>query len=161
MPDPVATRICFVCLGNICRSPTAEGVLRGLATKRGVKVTIASAGTAAYHVGEAPDQRSAKAAAKKGYRLDSVAQHFTADLFARFDLVVAMDKANLRALRQLATAEEDAAKLRLLRDYDPQSAKGADVPDPYYGESEGFDHVVELCERACAALLDAIEGGHG
>lgn len=161
MPDPVATRICFVCLGNICRSPTAEGVMRGLAARRGANVKIESAGTAAYHVGEKPDHRSCSVAKKKGYALESIAQHFTKQLFARFDLVVAMDNSNLRALERLATEPHEKQKLRLLRDYDPSSPKGADVPDPYYGELSDFEHVVELCERACAAMLDAIAEQRG
>jgi protein-tyrosine phosphatase len=161
MADRVATRICFVCLGNICRSPTAEGVMRGLAQKRGVRVDVRSAGTAAYHVGEKPDHRARKVALQKGYQLESVAQHFTQALFARFDLVVAMDRSNLRALERLAAADDERKKLRLLRDYDKGSPKGSDVPDPYYGEMSDFEHVVELCERACTAMLDAIAEGRG
>ena len=133
--------------------------MRALAKKRGLDLHVQSAGTTDYHVGEAPDGRSCQAAAARGYALDGRAQHFTHALFDRFDLVVAMDAANLRALQKLARSEVDRQKLRLFRDYDAASPKGADVPDPYYGGAAGFDHVIELCEQACTAMLDALSEG--
>ncbi len=130
--------------------------MRALVKQRGLRTTVESAGTAAYHVGERPDPRTRRAGEARGYRFESVAQQFTRDMFVRFDWVIAMDKANQRALLALAATDADRKKVQLLRDFDPASAKGADVPDPYYGESSDFEHVVDLCERACAALLDSL-----
>ena len=155
----VATRICFVCLGNICRSPTAEGVMSAMVKQRRLAIEVQSAGTAAYHVGERADHRTRRAGEARGYGFESVAQHFTKALFERFDLVIAMDVANLRALERLATTAGEREKIHLLLDFDAASAKGADVPDPYYGGESDFEHVVDLCERACAALLDSLAEG--
>jgi protein-tyrosine phosphatase len=150
-------RICFVCLGNICRSPTAEGVMRELATKAGLadRIVIDSAGTGAYHVGETSDPRTRAAAKRRGYTLDHLAWQFTAKDFSRFDLVLAMDSKNLRHLQLLAGRERDrrAADVRLFRSFDPTAPDGADVPDPWYGGDAGFEEVLDQCERACEGLL--------
>lgn len=154
----MATRICFVCLGNICRSPTAEGVLRHLvaAAKRQQDFSIESAGTAAYHAGEAPDRRSAATARQRGIELAGAARGFVAEDFDRFDHVVAMDRSNLSDLMALARSDEDRAKLLLLRAFDPRVEDGsnADVPDPYYGGDRGFEDVLDICMRSCAAMLE-------
>ncbi len=158
----IVLRVCFVCLGNICRSPTAEGVLRRLLVEAGLEraVHVESAGTASYHVGELPDRRTREHARRRGLVLESRARHFTAASFQRFELVLAMDEANRRALLELAPSEADASKVRLLRDYDPEAPPGASVPDPYYGGAEDFERVLDQCERACRGLLDALrEGG--
>ncbi|MGH1347442.1 MAG: low molecular weight protein-tyrosine-phosphatase [Nannocystales bacterium] len=157
----MTTRLCFVCLGNICRSPTAEGVFRHLLTQRDDSAPYAfeSAGTAAHHTGEAPDHRATETAARRGIRLAGAAAQFTAEDFARFDWVVAMDGANKRDLLSRATSEQDAAKVVMLRDWDPHSGgpHDLDVPDPYYGGASGFDDVLDICLRSCAALLDDLE----
>lgn len=152
------TRVCFVCLGNICRSPTAEGVMRHLARARGLlqALHIDSAGTAAYHTGEAPDRRSIKRAALRGIAVGGRARQFLREDFARFDYVLALDDRNLAHLADIKPADS-RCELRLLLDFDPDSPSGASVPDPYYGGTAGFDHVLDLCERACHGLLDHIE----
>jgi low molecular weight protein-tyrosine phosphatase len=150
-----AVRICFVCMGNICRSPTAEGVMRHLIAERGLtaRFVIESAGTGSWHVGEKADPRSRSAAEGRGYRLDRHAQQFTAASFARFDYVLAADNDNLRHLQRIAPDDASRAKIHLLRDFDPASAKGSEVPDPYYGGADGFDDVLDICEAACRGLL--------
>ena len=155
------TRICFVCLGNICRSPTAEGVFRHLLAARGLTAAfeVESAGTAAHHVGEAPDRRSTATAARRGIRLGGSVARFDDDDFDRFDHVIAMDRSNRDDLIRRAPTAEAVAKVALLRRWDPV-AGGAelDVPDPYYGGSSGFDEVLEICLRSCEALLDHLQG---
>lgn len=147
-------RICFVCLGNICRSPTAEGVMRKLVADAGLvgAVVIDSAGTGAYHTGELPDPRTREAAERRGLDLDHLARQFTRADLERFDLVIAMDRANLRHLRVLA-GERAAPELHLLRAFDPTAPAHAEVPDPYAGGVQGFEEVLDQCERACAGLL--------
>jgi protein-tyrosine phosphatase len=148
-------RICFVCLGNICRSPTAEGVMRALVTEAGLAGTIVidSAGTGSWHIGEQPDPRTRDAAARRGIELDHLARQFTRADFDRFDLVLAMDRANLEVLERLAGARTHP-EVRLLRSFDPTAPEGAEVPDPYYaGGRTGFEEVLDQCERACAGLL--------
>jgi len=147
-------RICFVCLGNICRSPTAHGVMQRLVEAAGLaaQVAIDSAGTAAYHVGELPDERSRAAARRRGIDLTHRARQFTGADLARFDLVVAMDHQNLQRLQRIAGART-APPLVLLRSFDPTAAPGAEVPDPWGGDEDGFDEVLDQCERACRGLL--------
>jgi len=156
-------RLLFVCLGNICRSPTAEGVMRSLVQEAGLEDTIEidSAGTGAWHVGSPPDERAAAAARARGITLDGHARQVTVDDLDDFDLVIAMDRANLCELRRLAPSEEERAKIRLLREFDPQSAdtEEPEVPDPYYGAPGGFDEVLELVDAACQGLLAQIAGG--
>jgi protein-tyrosine phosphatase len=146
-------KICFVCLGNICRSPTAHGVMVRLVEQAGLAdvVTIDSAGTAAYHVGEWPDARSRAAARRRGVELDHRARQFVAADFARFDLVLAMDGENLRNLKQLAAGSE--ATIALFRSFDPTADADAEVPDPWAGGEAGFEEVLDQCERACTGLL--------
>lgn len=150
-------RICFVCLGNICRSPTAEGVFRHQLRDAHApeRFTIESAGTGAYHVGEAPDRRSTATAAQRGIVLEGAAQRFDAEDFERFDLVIAMDRNNRDDLLARAPDATAAAKVHLLRRWDPENDSGEDldVPDPYYGGGRGFDEVLDICVRSCAALL--------
>jgi protein-tyrosine phosphatase len=153
-------RILFVCLGNICRSPTAEGVMRRLVREQGLEgeIEIDSAGTGAWHVGNAPDPRSTEAARRRGTVLEGAARQVTAADFEDFDLLLAMDATNLHELRQRAPDAAAREKVRLLREFDPASegALDLDVPDPYYGGARGFDDVLDLVEAACAGLLEAI-----
>jgi protein-tyrosine phosphatase len=148
-------RICFVCMGNICRSPTAEAVMRHLVEERGwaKRVAIESAGTGDWHVGESADARSRAAALQRGYRLDRRARHFTGSSFARFDYVLAADRDNQEHLLRIAPDDAARKKIRLLRDFDPASPKGSEVPDPYYGGAKGFEHVLDVCEAACRGFL--------
>jgi low molecular weight protein-tyrosine phosphatase len=155
-------RICFVCLGNICRSPTAEGVMRGLVREGGLadRVTLDSAGTGSWHVGEPPDPRTQEAAARRGYDLgDLRARQFLAADFDRFDLVLAMDRQNLADLHRLARVHDgDLPDIRLLRSFDPTARGDAEVLDPYAGGRQGFENVLDICERACRGLLDHVRG---
>jgi protein-tyrosine phosphatase len=153
-------RVLFVCLGNICRSPTAEGVMRALVQEAGLTGTIQldSAGTGSWHVGSSPDARASAAARSRGIALEGVARQVKEEDFKDFDLIVAMDSSNLRELRALASGEQERAKVRLLREFDPASAGAGDldVPDPYYGAPGGFDEVLDLVQAACQCLLDQI-----
>jgi protein-tyrosine phosphatase len=149
VPD---TRILFVCMGNICRSPTAEGVMRHLLVERGLdgEIEVQSAGTGGWHAGSPPDARSAAAARERGITLEGEARQVTAADFDDFDLLVAMDRDNLAGLRAIAPpGTED--KLRMLL------AGGRDVPDPYYGGPRGFEDVLDLVETACEGLLDELQ----
>jgi len=153
-----ATRsILVVCTGNICRSPTGEGVLRVKAKARGLDavVRVASAGTHDYHIGEAPDARSVRHAIKRGYDLSAQrAQQVSAEHFAEFDYILAMDRSHLRILKALAPMNS-RAKVGLFLDRS-QSWKSGDVPDPYYGGPEGFERVLDMIEEASDAWLDAM-----
>jgi len=151
-------RLCFVCLGNICRSPTAEGVMRKLVAEAGLAdaIVIDSAGTGGYHVGESPDPRTCEAAARRGIDLAHEARQFTRADLERFDLVLAMDGNNLSVLQRLRGGRANP-ELHLLRSFDPTAPEGAEVPDPYYGGVRGFDEVLDQCERACAGLLAYVQ----
>ncbi|HTH60348.1 MAG TPA: low molecular weight protein-tyrosine-phosphatase [Paraburkholderia sp.] len=148
--------VCFVCLGNICRSPTAEGVMRRLVADAGLdaRIRVDSAGTGDWHVGEAPDERARDAAGRRGYDLSALrARQIAVDDFRRFDLVVAMDDANVTALQQVCPPAQ-RAKIRLLMEFAPQA--GRVVVDPYFGGAAGFEAVLDQCEAACAGLLDTL-----
>jgi protein-tyrosine phosphatase len=159
-------RILFVCLGNICRSPTAEGVMRHLLSEAGLqdRVEVDSAGTGGWHVGAAPDERAAAAARRRGIALDGAARTLDVADFDRYDLILAMDADNRRDLLRLAPDDAARAKVHLLREFDPASVASAggptdlDVPDPYYGGARGFDDVLDLVEAACRGLLETIRG---
>jgi protein-tyrosine phosphatase len=155
-------RLLFVCLGNICRSPTAEGVMAELIDREGLaeQFELDSAGTGAWHVGSAPDERATAAAEARGVRLEGRARRVRTEDFEHFDLILAMDASNLRDLRDLAP-EQERAKVRLLREFDPASvgSRDLDVPDPYYGGPGGFDEVFDLVQAACAGLLSEVREG--
>ncbi len=147
-------RILFVCLGNICRSPTAEGVTRSLASKEAPELTLEldSAGTAAYHAGSAPDARTVAAAARRGYELGHLrARVVSPEDFALFDLILAMDQENLTVLRRRAPASAQP-RLRLFLEFAPEQER-REVPDPYYGGANGFEDVLDLTEAAARGLL--------
>jgi protein-tyrosine phosphatase len=156
-------RVLFVCLGNICRSPTAEGSMRELVREAGLEgqIELDSAGTGSWHVGSAPDERATAAAARRGVVLEGAARRVRAEDFDFYDLILAMDSANLRDLQELAPDGEGRAKLRLLREFDRASedSNDLDVPDPYYGEGDGFERVLDLVQAACAGLLAQIRAG--
>jgi protein-tyrosine phosphatase len=151
-------RVLFVCLGNICRSPTAEGVLRHQLREAGLadRVEVASAGTGDWHVGKPPDKRTQLAARLRGYDLSGQrAQQASAADFSRYDLILAMDHSNLGNLKRLQPANAKAELDLFLRRYD-----GAveEVPDPYYGGEQGFERVLDLIERACKGLVIELKG---
>jgi protein-tyrosine phosphatase len=152
---PRSMRICFVCLGNICRSPTAHGVMERLIADAGLgaQVLVDSAGTAAYHIGELPDERTVRAARRRGIELTHRAREFVAADLDRFDLVLAMDGMNLDRLHELAAGRASAPRIALLRSFDPTAEPDAEVPDPWVGGPAGFEEVLDQCERACAGLL--------
>lgn len=148
------TRVLFVCMGNICRSPTAEGVTRALAERTGVaeQFDFDSAGTHGYHIGNPPDQRARQAAAGRGYDLSALkARQVNEFDFARFDHILAMDRDNLALLKQ-ACPEKHRAKLRLFLEF-AANFEEEEVPDPYYGGAEGFERVLDLVEDAATGLL--------
>jgi protein-tyrosine phosphatase len=151
-------RILFVCLGNICRSPTAEAVMRGLVAEAGLdgEVEVESAGTGSWHLGDPPDPRAIAAAAQRGVELAGAARQVDDADFSRFDLLIAMDRSNRDALLRLAPDEEARDRVRLLRDFGDGAG---DVPDPYYGGEDGFAEVLDIVERSCAALLEEIRAG--
>ncbi len=156
-------RVCFVCLGNICRSPTAEGIFHQLVadTGLGAAVAVDSAGTSAAHVGELADPRSRAEAARRGLALRSRSRQFLSSDFGRFDYVLAMDTSNLRALQRLPGAVSFAGTLTTFLSFDPQSPPNGSVPDPYYGGARGFADVFDLCERTSQHLLAHIRDRHG
>lgn len=153
-------RLLFVCLGNICRSPTAERVMAHLVRERGLEdeVELDSAGTGGWHVGAAPDERATRAAATRGIELKGSARRVEPADFERFDLVLAMDRENYAELARIAPDDEARDKLKMLRELDPEAvaAGDLDVPDPYYGGPEGFDDVLDLVTRACEGLLEQV-----
>lgn len=172
------TSVLFVCLGNICRSPLAEGIFSHQAALRGLadRLEVDSAGTGAYHAGEPPDSRSIAVAASHGVRLTGTARQVAMDDFGRFDLIVAMDRSNQRSLERLREGgarwgqgrrrygrgsgagpqgDRNRARIVMMRDYDPEGGD-PDVPDPYYGGPGGFEQVYRILERACRALLDEL-----
>ena len=143
-------KILFVCTGNICRSPTAEGVLRHLAKDAGVEVHVESAGIGDWHIGQAPDQRAQHHAKTRGYDLSAQrARQVRKRDFEEFDLIVAMDHGHLEILRDHCPPQH-RGKLRML-------VNGHDVPDPYYGGPEGFEQVLDMVEAACLGLLHELK----
>lgn len=151
-------KIIFVCLGNICRSPTAEGVFQHLVNERGLQpyFYVDSAGTSAYHIGEPANSKSQKTANDHGIVLRSRARRFEPDDLQEFDLIVAMDRENLKNIKALDSDNKYDDKIFLLRDYDPEPDDG-EVPDPYYGGIDGFQNVFNIVKRSCEALLDKLE----
>jgi protein-tyrosine phosphatase len=158
------SRILFVCLGNICRSPTAEAVMRHLLDEAGLAdaVHVDSAGTGAWHAGNPPDERSAAAALRRGITLAGAARQVRAADFADYDLLLCADASNARELlAQLAPDDPARARVRLLREFDPAAVASGDldVPDPYYGGPRGFDDVLDLVTTACEGVLAAMRDG--
>lgn len=151
-------RVCFVCTGNICRSPMAESVFRTRLREAGLddRVEADSAGTDGWHEGDGADPRTVSVLRENGYDGAHVARRFQPSWFSRLDLVIALDAGHLKALRRLAPTPQDAAKVRLLRSYDPAAGDELDVPDPYYGGMDGFEECLEMVESASEGLLAAV-----
>ena len=155
--DSDRTSVLFVCLGNICRSPLAEGIFDHLVHEAGLddRFDIDSAGTGAWHVGERPDARAAMVATKHGIELDSRARQITSDDLDRFDYVIAMDRENLRNVSRMVDASDSETEVHLLRTFDEE--EGDEVPDPYYGGASGFETVYEMLHRSCQTLLERLK----
>jgi protein-tyrosine phosphatase len=151
--------VCFVCLGNICRSPTAEGIMRTLVKEAALddRIHVESAGTGSWHLGEPADRRARATARGRGVSLDGCAQQFSRDDFSRFDYVLSMDDRVRSALQDLADSAEARARIHNFRDFDPASPRDATVPDPYYGGSDGFEQVFAICEAGCRGLLEHLK----
>ena len=158
---PTADRhpvVLAVCLGNICRSPTAEAALREAADSAGVDLEVHSAGTGRWHLGDPPDARMRRAAAQQGLTLTGVAEQVDADALAEADLVLAMDRRNLADLQQLAAGRGVDTPIRLYREFDPEAGDDLEVPDPYYGGPNGFVEVVEVVRRAAPGVVAHLAG---
>lgn len=157
-PEPY--RVALVCLGNICRSPTAEAAIVEAAAARAVDVEVRSAGTGGWHVGHPPDDRMVAAGAEAGLTIDGAAAQVTVEDLRGADLVVAMDRSNLAHLQAMAADGEVDTPIRLYRTFDDASVAADDleVPDPYYGGTDGFAHVVALCRAAAVGVVDHLAG---
>ncbi len=154
-------RVLTVCLGNICRSPTAQAAILEAAAEAGLDLEVDSAGTGDWHIGELPDERMRTAAAAAGLTLDSRARQVEPADLERYDLVLPMDHDNLRVLESMAgagSANDGTARIELFRTWDPRADGDLEVPDPYYGGRDGFTEVVEICRRTAAALVQDLAG---
>jgi protein-tyrosine phosphatase len=162
MTAPSPYRVCFVCTGNICRSPMAEAVFRARSEDAGLDghVEVDSGGTGPWHEGDPADHRAVAALSAHGYEQHHVARHFQPEWFDRLDLVIALDYDHFEELRSIAPTPDDAEKVQLLRGYDPAADPdgpgGLDVPDPYFGGAEDFEECLEMIEEACEGLLDEV-----
>jgi protein-tyrosine phosphatase len=154
--------VLFVCLGNICRSPLAEGVFKRLVSAEGLedRFDIDSAGTSDYHIGSSPDPRTLEEARGRGLILDHAARQIQTEDFDRFDYVIAMDASNFGRIERLARTLRGRAELHLLRAFDDEAGDDLEVPDPYFGGPEGFADVHDMVERACRGLLDHVRSQH-
>ena len=151
-------KVLFVCLGNICRSPAAEGVMRGLVEREGLqdRVEVDSAGTGDWHCGHLPDARMRQHAARRGYALTSRARQVRAEDFEEFDLILVMDRQNRLDLREFVRREDDLLRVQLFCDFVTDRAE-VEVPDPYYGGEDGFETVLDLVENGCEGILRKIQ----
>lgn len=145
-------KVLFVCLGNICRSPIAEGIFQHMVNETSSDIYVDSAGTASYHLGELPDKRARQVCEERGIKLTHRARAFSKNDFDQFDYILAMDNQNLANILNLKPTHSRAI-VQLMRDFDPKH-KGAEVPDPYFGEMDGFVEVFEMLERCCDVLLE-------
>ena len=153
-------KILFVCLGNICRSPAADGVMQHMVQAAGLndRVEIDSAGTGGWHAGDLPDTRMRKHAAKRGYSLTSRARQVETEDFTKFDFILAMDRQNLRDLREFAPSAAAMKRVQLFCEYVTDRSE-SEVPDPYYGGDDGFENVLDLVENGCRNLLNMVQAG--
>ncbi len=152
-------KILFVCLGNICRSPLAEGLLQHKITKRGLTemVKVDSCGTSDYHIGELPDERTLLNAKENGLILKHRGRQFSSDDFRHFDKILVMDSSNKQKVLRLANSKEDVEKVQLIRSFEPETNdRNSDVPDPYYGGEEGFQNVFDILDRTTNQILREI-----
>ncbi len=160
--DSKTKHILFVCLGNICRSPAAEGVMRRMiddTPELSGKIFVDSAGIGAWHVGQLPDRRMRETGEKRGYSFNSRARQVKADDFRTFDYIFAMDSENIADLKRLVRDEESLAKIRCLADFLTQHPKYKTVPDPYYGTMKDFNVALDLIEDACTSVAEMLKDG--
>lgn len=155
------TKILFVCLGNIVRSPLAENIFRQLAeqAEQGSRFRVDSAGTSSWHIGEPPDSRMRRVAAQHGLHYQGSARQVTRQDLANFDVIIAMDRDNRAVLFSLANGASQQEKIHLLREFDPHGQLNSEVPDPYYGGVDGFEETYRIVERSCQGLLEALQDG--
>lgn len=151
-------RVLAVCAGNICRSPAAEAAIRRSASEKGLEVDVESAGTGSWHIGDPPHPESIAAAARAGLDVTGKARKFITDDFDRFDVIVVMDRANLRDLHEMAPTAEAKAKVRLFRTYDP-ATDADEVPDPWGGPTEGYEETIRIVTAAADSLVSVLAGG--
>ncbi|MDR1503772.1 MAG: low molecular weight phosphotyrosine protein phosphatase [Prevotella sp.] len=151
-------KILFVCLGNICRSPAAEGILKRMVREQGLddKISVDSAGTSGYHDGDLPDHRMRQHGARRGYKFDSRSCRFTSLDFDRFDVILAMDDSNYHNIMRLAPDLESEKKVYRMVDFSKRFGHDH-IPDPYYSGADGFELVLDLLEDACEGLLDKLK----
>ena len=156
------TKVLFVCLGNICRSPLAKGILSQMIDEQALqdRITCDSCGTAAYHIGSPPDSRTIANAKENGLLLNHQARQFHRADFEEFDYILAMDRSNLSSIKQLDKYQANASKVSLMRNYDVEDV-GTDVPDPYYGGIADFQNVYDILYRSCRNLLNHIKNDSG
>lgn len=155
-------KLLFVCLGNICRSPAAEGIMRHIVERNGADsdFLIDSAAIGDWHVGDLPDARMRRHGAAHGYRFDSRARQIEKADFSRFDYIIVMDGDNYKAVSRLASSDADRKKILMMADFLRRHPGQATVPDPYYGGESGFELVIELLEDACEGLFDYLRQDH-
>ncbi len=154
-------KILFVCLGNICRSPAAEGIFKDVVEKAGLsgRFEIDSAGTGRYHIGDLPDSRMRRQASRRGITLDHRCRQVCADDFERFDMIIGMDDNNVSNLRRMAPSVDAQDKIHRMAEFIDRSRFAYDhVPDPYYEGTEGFELVLDLLENSCSRLLESLIG---
>lgn len=149
--------IAMVCLGNICRSPMAEHVLKRKIEDAGLDVRVASSGTGDWHLGEAANPKTAQVLKEHGYTYDHTAKQFQLSWFDEFDLILVMDKSNLSNVLALAATEEQKAKVKLLREFDATAEKGAEVPDPYNYPIDAYYEVLDMVEAACDGVVEFLQ----
>lgn len=152
-------RLLFVCLGNICRSPAAEGIMRRIVEKNGLQdlIEVDSAGTSGWHQGELPDERMRFHGERRGYNFCSPARKFRKSDFDDFDYIIVMDEQNLTTVRAMATGSEQTGKIHMMTDFSLHYTHHDYIPDPYYGGASGFELVLDLLEDTCEGLLQTIK----
>lgn len=160
--EKMKIRLLFVCLGNICRSPAAEGIMASIVVKYGLDdiIEVDSAGTSGWHEGELPDERMRTHGERRGYNFESLSRKFRITDFEEFDYILVMDQQNFNNVKSLYTDPKHTEKIHLMTEFSRQYSQHDHIPDPYYGGTSGFELVLDLLEDACEGLLEAIKRKH-